>query len=213
MFAVRLICRLIIMNDASKKNMMSISGMMTIRERRLAMGDEIFIRKESVARGRAGRRWIVRLSVQAAAARRSRCCTSSRNVESNVTPKPLDYTRVTPAGERWPMLRIPSLARPTVRVQPAFRARRTCNSGARVPLSCRQPNAMPVRASPSALTVAANWGAYYLAASPTKSFERRGLRSTSSTINAAQRQSLHRLNIRTPGPRRYQLSSDGHKMR
>jgi hypothetical protein len=33
------------MNDASRKNMMSISGMMTIRERRLGMGDEIFIRK------------------------------------------------------------------------------------------------------------------------------------------------------------------------
>jgi hypothetical protein len=42
---VRLICRLIIMNDASKKNMMSISGMMTIRERRFEMGEIIFIGK------------------------------------------------------------------------------------------------------------------------------------------------------------------------
>ena len=43
MLAVRLICKLIIMKDASKKNMMSISGMMTIRERRFGMGDGILI--------------------------------------------------------------------------------------------------------------------------------------------------------------------------
>ena len=55
MFAVRLICRLIIMNDASRKNMMSISGMMTIRERRFGMGEDNFIAKNSMARGLAWR--------------------------------------------------------------------------------------------------------------------------------------------------------------
>ena len=45
MFSVLLICMLTIMNAASKKNMMSISGMMTIRERRLGMGEKIFIAK------------------------------------------------------------------------------------------------------------------------------------------------------------------------
>ncbi len=43
MFSVWLICKLIIMNDASKKNMMSISGMMTIRVRRFGTGEKIFI--------------------------------------------------------------------------------------------------------------------------------------------------------------------------
>ena len=43
MFSVLLISRATIMNDASRKNMMSISGMMTIRERRFGMGDGIFI--------------------------------------------------------------------------------------------------------------------------------------------------------------------------
>jgi hypothetical protein len=43
MFAVLLICRLIIMKEANRKNMMSISGMMTIRERRFGMGETIFI--------------------------------------------------------------------------------------------------------------------------------------------------------------------------
>src|ERR1039457_6701997 len=54
MFAVRLICKLIIMKDASRKNMMSISGMMTIRERRLGMGEIIFI-GNSMAGGMARR--------------------------------------------------------------------------------------------------------------------------------------------------------------
>jgi hypothetical protein len=43
MFSVLLISKASIMNDASRKNMMSISGMMTIRERRFGMGDGIFI--------------------------------------------------------------------------------------------------------------------------------------------------------------------------
>src|SRR5208282_3020558 len=54
MFSVRLICKLTIMNDASRKNMMSISGMMTIRDFRGRTGEGSFIGKMSVAGGLAG---------------------------------------------------------------------------------------------------------------------------------------------------------------
>ena len=50
MFAVLLISRLTIMNDASRKNMMSISGMMTIRDAAFGMGE----RQLSMAGGLAG---------------------------------------------------------------------------------------------------------------------------------------------------------------
>src|ERR1700744_5585835 len=43
MFSDLFICRLIIMNEARRKNMMSIKGIMTIRERRRGMGDASFM--------------------------------------------------------------------------------------------------------------------------------------------------------------------------
>src|SRR5260221_14097971 len=56
-FTVRTICicKLIIMNDASRKNMMSISGMITIRAQRFGMGDVSYIKKVSMSDGLARR--------------------------------------------------------------------------------------------------------------------------------------------------------------
>jgi hypothetical protein len=45
MVSVLLISRLTIRNDASRKNMMSISGMMTIRDRRFGIGEGILMGK------------------------------------------------------------------------------------------------------------------------------------------------------------------------